>query len=162
MIRTFLYRWAARTAAKAIADRDPDELIFTGDDLPYMRRWHVRRRWLGRFNVYAHEFCRDDVGPHLHDHPWHSLSVVVSGRYIEEMEGAPRVREAGDVIFRRATQLHRIRLYRDAREDDPYRLRRVITVFVTGPKIREWGFRTENGWVHWRQYLGVRPAEAAE
>lgn len=27
-----------------------------------------------------------------------------------------------------------------------------ITLCFVGPKVREWGFHTENGWVHWKEY----------
>lgn len=162
LLSRLLYPWAARTAAKAVASREPDELIFNGAGLPYLRRWHVRRRWLGRFNVYVHQIRRDDDGRDLHDHPWHSLSVMVDGRMMEDLaDGRCRICKSGDVIFRRARHLHRLRLYRDSWDELPAMPPRpVLTVFVTGPKIREWGFATEAGWVHWRDYLGIARPEA--
>lgn len=30
--------------------------------------------------------------------------------------------------------------------------RRVWTLFITGRKVREWGFHCESGWVHWKMF----------
>jgi hypothetical protein len=27
------------------------------------------------------------------------------------------------------------------------------TLFITGPKVRDWGFHCPNGWVHWRDFV---------
>ncbi|CAN0516096.1 unnamed protein product, partial [Scytosiphon promiscuus] len=30
----------------------------------------------------------------------------------------------------------------------------VWSLFITGPKYREWGFRTAGGWMHWKEFTG--------
>jgi hypothetical protein len=103
------------------------------------------------FNIYLHKFLRDDDDRALHDHPWISLSIVLRGGYIEHMPGAIKRRKAGQVVFRRATHAHRVELLRDgfclAEEVVP-----AWTLFITGPKVREWGFHCPQGWRHWKDF----------
>ena len=52
-------------------------------------------------------------------------------------------RQAGDWQLRNAKSAHRIVLNACP----------CMTLFLTGPKIREWGFHCpEKGWVHWRDF----------
>ncbi|HQY71420.1 MAG TPA: hypothetical protein PLW13_13380 [Pseudomonadales bacterium] len=53
-------------------------------------------------------------------------------------------RREADVVIRRAAQMHRVRLMGA----------HATTLFITGPKFRNWGFMTDRGWVHWSEYLG--------
>lgn len=141
--------------------REPDFYIGGKDD-PYLLRWWVIPR-NPFFNVYLHKFLRDDDDRALHDHPWVSVSIVLKGGYIEHlpfpMKGAPlfwpdgqlftqwNVRRAGQVIFRRAKHAHRIQLLRSGGEAVP-----AWTLFITGPRVREWGFHCPQGWRHWRDF----------
>lgn len=124
--------------ASGIMMRDPDFII--GDD--YLRRWWVvpRNEWQ---NVYLHDIRRSDDDRALHDHPWPNRSFVVAGCYIEHTPDGQFMRNAGDVIERDATALHRLELIAG---------KRAISLFMTGPKVREWGFACPNGWVHWRDF----------
>lgn len=123
--------------------RAPDFKI--GDTAaPYMLRWHIipRNRL---FNIYLHKFLRSDDPRALHDHPWHSLGVVLRGGYTEHLAGGKRRwRGAGSVTLRRATTAHRVEL--------AYRTPPVWTLFITGPRIREWGFHCPNGWRRWQDF----------
>src|SRR5690606_19189993 len=59
-------------------------------------------------------------------------------------------RSAGDVVCRRARAAHRVELISamDGSGSAP-----VITLFITGPRLREWGFWCPGGrWVHWRDF----------
>lgn len=115
----------------------------------YLRRWHAipRNRW---FNIYLHEFRGGDDDRALHDHPWWSCSIILSGWYVEHMprrtdqpNAATRAvfRDTGAVTFRRPADPHRIELLET----------RAITLFITGPRVREWGFWCgHKGWRHWR------------
>lgn len=33
--------------------------------------------------------------------------------------------------------------------------RNADTLFITGPRIREWGFHCPKGWVHWKKFCAV-------
>lgn len=125
-----------------MASRPPDFVI--GDH--YLRRWWVLPR--NEFaNVYLHEFRRSDDDRALHDHPWASTSVILHGQYIEHTPEGQFLRQAGDVISRPAEALHRVELI----DDQP-----AITIFITGPKVREWGFACPQGWRHWTEFVDAR------
>lgn len=134
--------------------REPDVYIGGKKD-PYLLRWHLIPR-NPLFNIYLHKFLRDDEDRALHDHSWISLSKVLRGRLKEHVFLRPGQslatyyipRETGDWVFRRPTHAHRIELYRTG-------IGKPIpawTLFITGPRIREWGFHCPHGWRHWRQF----------
>lgn len=109
----------------------------------YMERWYVipRNEIAG---IYLHRILRSDKDV-MHDHPWDTTSIILKGSYVEEMPGGSSVRKAGDRIDRRAEQAHRLVLA----DDQP-----VISLFFTGPKIRDWGFHCPKGWVGWQEFTG--------
>lgn len=121
--------------------RAPDFVIGPPDD-PYLHRWWLipRNRW---FNIYLHHFMRSDDDRALHDHPWWNLSILLKGGYIEHLpDGVKKYRVLGDFVWRRATQAHRIELAAGP----------VWTLFITGRRVREWGFLCPQGWRHWRDF----------
>lgn len=125
-----LQRWAEHL----MASRRPDQVI--GDD--YLLRWWVVPR--NPFcNVYLHDIRRSDNDRALHDHPWANTSLVITGGYVEHTPDGTFTRRAGDTIARPATARHRLEIIPGTR---------AITLFVTGPKVREWGFWCGHGWVH--------------
>lgn len=124
--------------AEGIMQRGHDYLI--GDD--YIRRWWVVPR-NEQANVYLHDIRKSDDDRALHDHPWAKTSYLIFGRYIEHTPEGRFVREAGQVITRLAGALHRLEVIPGER---------AISLFMTGPKVREWGFACEHGWVHWQDF----------
>lgn len=112
----------------------------------YLERWHLvpRNRW---FNVYLHKFSGSDDDRALHDHPWESVSFLISGRLLEIYDPGNGNPETSRMVpwmlpvFRRAEHLHRLVLTRGP----------AWTVFVTGPRRRLWGFHCHNGWKPWHQ-----------
>lgn len=132
--------------------REPDVFI-GGRTNTYLRRWYVipHNKW---FNIYLHQFLRSDDDRALHDHPWWNISWVLSGGYHEitapsEKDLPPggrrkeSTRWAGALAFRSAKTAHRIRLMRCGDSEEMP----VWTLFITGPKIRVWGFWCREGWV---------------
>lgn len=113
----------------------------------YLTRWHLipRNPW---FNVYLHRFVGADQGRDLHDHPWWSATIVLKGSYrelfIEPGDEYPYHQMVKWMTIRRPETAHRI-----LQPEVP-----TWTLFITGPRVREWGFHTVNGWVNWRRYLG--------
>lgn len=143
-----------RTALLAMAElvmaREPDEVIYRGSQ-PYMQRWHLVRKAAGDVeNVYIHRFIADDAEV-PHDHPWDSRSIVLSGQYLECWQRtdtsatAYTTRFPGEIIDRPATHIHAICGVEPG----------TTTLFITGPKLRDWGFFTSEGFVPWRQYHGL-------
>lgn len=158
--------------------RGPDFIIGPPDD-PYLLRWyHVRKgqRWRdlsparraqlleednprdddsAANNVFVHIFVRSDDDRALHDHPWGWRTVLLEGHYDEftplddANPAGPRARcrrEAGDVVYRAPEHSHCIALTGGAP---------ALTLFSTGPKVREWGFWCKGGWRHWRDYTAA-------
>lgn len=131
-------------------DRKPD-LCVGGEDNPYMRRWYAlpRNRF---FNVYIHQFMRDDEDRALHDHPWWSLSWLMRGELWEHWGSSSRLIPEGKITVRSPTFAHRLSML------ESYR-RRTWTMFITGPRLREWGFHCLNGWVHWKDFTAGEHGE---
>lgn len=124
----------------------PPDFIIGGETDPYLLRWYVipRNRWL---NIYLHEFRRSDDDRALHDHPWWNVSILLRGSYIEHRirDGGIHTRTrrtAGAIVLRSARSAHRIEL-----DAGPCR-----TLFITGPKIRDWGFHCLTRWVPWQEF----------
>lgn len=135
----------------------------------YMRRWWVFRlgprhqssRYgqssTGWLSARIHEILRSDDDRALHDHPQDYCSIILRGGYYE-LTPAYGVGEGferriigtysrwygpGDVLFRRAESLHRL-VVPDGET--------TVTLFITGPRRREWGFQTSSGWMPWKEY----------
>jgi hypothetical protein len=150
----------------ARATRRPPDFIIGGADDPYLLRWWLipRNRV---FNIYVHRFLRSDDDRALHDHPWlFNLSWLLCNRYREwflstSVPGGPResvVRSAGDVKFRWGPAPHRVELFREATlKGEPIPC---WTLFVTGPRVREWGFLCPKGWMHWKKFTAADDAGA--
>jgi hypothetical protein len=124
-------------ARELMASREPDFVI--GDPAnPYLRRWWLipRNEYC---NVYLHEILRSDDDRAGHDHPWANSSFLIEGEYQEVTyyRNAPwlemyRIRQrAGDSVRRFPDDTHRLIIPEGGR---------VVSLFVTGPKVREWGF----------------------
>ena len=141
-------RAIAQTLLKIIAGgrlRAPDQIIGPVD-APYMHRWYLIPR-NPVFNVYFHRFWRSDDDRALHDHPWWNASFLLDGSYIEHTISAGGVnrrvrRVAGDVKLRTAGRAHRLELDCDC----------CTTLFLTGPRLRVWGFHCPKRWVPWQEF----------
>jgi len=119
--------------------------VIGGEDHPYLRRWWIipRNRF---FNVYLHQFLRSDDDRALHDHPWFNVSILVTGRYREWLtEDTFADRVAPTIVARSAETAHRIELTHGG----------VWTLFLTGRKVREWGFLCPKGWRHWTVFCNT-------
>lgn len=119
--------------------RKPDREI-SGD---YLHRWFLipKNKY---FNIFLHKFHRSDDDRALHDHPWYSISVLLKGEIIEH-RWSDKVRYILRFlpVFRSAKFAHRIELVKGP----------VTTLFITGPRIRTWGFHTKAGWMESSVFL---------
>lgn len=124
--------------------RIPDFVIGDPDDPYLLRWWLVPRNPIS--NAYLHLFLRSDDDRARHTHPWlWNLSILLRGRYREWYGDGPndfRDYRAGSIKFRWGAAAHRIELI-----DGP-----CWTLFLTGPRIRQWGFLCPRGFVHWRDF----------
>lgn len=136
-----------RWADSIMNSREPDFTI--GGD--YMLRWYIIPR-NETMNLYLHNTLRSDEDV-MHDHPWDNTSLVITGGYIEHTPDGSFVRQPGDVISRKATDAHRLELI-DGRPS--------VSLFLTGPKVRDWGFHCPKGWVSWQDFTGGYHAGRSE
>lgn len=163
-IRTQLLRRVANA-------RTSDFEVVRGDDRQvYLRRWWVIPR-NNRFNIYLHNMLRSD-DPILHDHMYWSFSVILTDgireRWVEDPqgmrdkelpyhEGEPvrlklenyareRTFHEGDLVLRSAEMAHQLII----EEGEP-----AWTLFITGPRIKDWGFYCPKGWRHWSKYVAL-------
>lgn len=153
-----LRQWLFSLLTRRVVARRPPDFVIGGTVRPYIRRWWVipRNRF---FNIYLHNILRDDDDRALHDHPWVDLTFVLAGGYFEETPDGRFWRPAGTGRLRLPRARHRLEL--PLAVDGPYIMnldggfqrRPAWTLFVTGPKVRVWGFWCERGFVPWYDFV---------
>lgn len=118
------------------------------NDEPYLERYYLflKDRQRFPFNVFLHKFLKSDPDD-LHDHPWPYATLILKGGYWETTPEGRFWRSPGHFRICKANSLHRIEL-------DPSV--ECWTVFMPGPKQREWGFIKNGTWTQWEQYLAGR------
>jgi hypothetical protein len=112
---------------------------------PYLTRYYLflkDRKWFP-FNVFLHNFHKGDLDD-LHDHPWPYFTLILRGGYWEHTVSGKHWRSPGHFRINTPRSLHRIEL--EPNTD-------VWTLFIPGPKLREWGFIRKGEWVESQQYL---------
>jgi hypothetical protein len=127
---------------------------------PYLERYYLFLKDRNRFpfNIFLHKFLKSDPDD-LHDHPWPYATLILKGGYWEwtPFYNSDTGRKIGELAtwrgpghFRisKATSYHRI-------EIDPEVT--CWTLFMPGPKTREWGFLAKQGngqevWVPHEEY----------
>jgi len=130
------------------------------DNEPYLERYYLflRDRTWFPFNVFLHKFLKSDPD-HVHDHPWPYATVILRGGYWEwvpqfDANGhkiceIAKWRRPGHFRICGADSYHRIEL-------DPSVV--TWTLFIPGPKQRDWGFLVQNQWVQNEQYFAQQQA----
>ena len=149
---------------RVIMDRESKE--------PYLERYYLflKDRKKFPFNVFLHKFLRSDPDD-LHDHPWPYATLILKGGYwewvpvfaesgdqpefpIKEIIGEQKIwRGPGHFRICNATSYHRIEVEPGV---DCW------TLFMPGPKQRDWGFLSKGKWIQWEQYLVKRKANVAQ
>lgn len=115
----------------------------TADRGPLLTRYYlIQTRW---FALYLHHLQASDEDRALHDHPWAFVAFLLSSGYFEWIPttgGERRVwRRRFSLLFRPATWQHRLELVRPT-----------WTLVFRSRRLREWGFITNHGWMHWKAY----------
>ncbi len=143
-LATLLYPLTKKRMSK-----EPDFIIGVGDTA-YLKRWYVFPE-NKLFNIYLHEFLRDDYDNAMHDHPFDNISIILWGEYNEFLPGGVRYRSIGSIVLRRAETPHRI-------EVESLPAERAITIFIRGPRRRTWGFYCPWGWRPWYKFVKITSA----
>ena len=125
---------------------------------PYLERYYLflRERERFPFNIFLHKFLKSDPDD-VHDHPWPYATLILKGGYWEWIPHFDTVgrktgeyqvwRGPGHFRISKANSFHRIELDPDIT---------AWTLFMPGPKQRDWGFLVKNQWIQWEQYLKQR------
>lgn len=107
----------------------------------YLNRWWVlpRNPW---FNIYLHQFIGGDDDRASHDHPWWSVSFNLKGRLLEEIHQHTEEETWVSKQYRRIKWL--VPYFRSAEHSHIMHLKTKTawTLFITGPRRRDWGFWT--------------------
>jgi hypothetical protein len=133
-----------------VMDRPPDLLIGPDKSDPHIRRWWLIPR--NDFcNIYLHEIRKDDDDRALHDHPYDFESIILEGSYRERTVDAKgrvvsEIFRKGMLNAKKAEQAHRLEVI-----EGP-----VLTLLVSGPRRREWGFHAKGGWRPWKDFIDER------
>lgn len=127
----------------------------------YMNRWWLfnptpamnngkgrRFEWLPSIRV--HHILRADNDRHPHNHPWDARTIILAGFYVEKRDEGVYARLPGDTAVIEADTFHRILSVSDGG---------VWTLFISWKWQHVWGFRTADGFVPWRKYLGIPEGE---
>lgn len=113
------------------------------DDSVYLRRWSLQL--IGGWTLKLHVMLRPDPDSCLHDHPWGFWTLILWGGYVERVDGGRRN------TLRPGTLHYRPALYRHTIER--LLLRHAVTLVLTRPRERTWGFWTRFGWRPYREFL---------
>ncbi|MCA9361784.1 hypothetical protein KC906_00265 [Candidatus Kaiserbacteria bacterium] len=133
---------------------------------PYLVRY---RLWQSKHgvNVYLHHILRSDYDRALHDHPFDFVTILLWGSYIEWQPhwckmffDSPVERQTEPAGNRSFVQVRTHRGWLSVirhKATDPHRLElrngKVWSLFLRGPKVREWGFYLNNEkWVPHTEY----------
>lgn len=120
---------------------------------PYLIRWSILP------GLKVHRILRADHDRDLHDHPWWFVSLVLWGWYEEEIPTTFTVNGSagfgyapGDELYVSGqTHTRRIRWFNRKPAVGRHRIVKVSkhcwTLFINGPRVRQWGFHTEHGFV---------------
>lgn len=151
--------------AKSLADVDPSRDTHIGSAGETLARRIILSK-TPESCIYFHEWMRSDPDD-LHDHPWNSVSLVLSVGYFEVCReeqflpmgascGFKEVRHwrpPGSVVFRTAEDRHRIEILPGTHP---------TSMFITSVNRREWGFHTKTGFIVGREYRALPPTVKAE
>jgi hypothetical protein len=114
----------------------------------YITRLHLLMTpW---FAICLHWISTPDKEPWLHDHPVSFLSFILRGWYVEVREHDLPFARSREIKVRRWFNSFRASFY------DRHRIiltqKRTLTLCFMGPKVRTWGFHTDEGWIDWKTY----------
>lgn len=141
---TFL-RWIEKRGGARMIHRVPDGET---KPAPYLERYYLVKTPFCELMI--HRFHQGDRGD-LHDHPWPSFGWIIRHGYREHLkcpDGQIRVfeRRRGDFGARNALALHKVELRKGEAG-------KVLTLFGTGKRYRDWGFDVPGeGWIDQTTY----------
>ncbi len=106
-------------------------------ELHFKRFCYFSCKWFG---IYKHIIMRADEDKHEHDHPWDFLSFILEGSYSEFVDSKLFIRNRFSLKVNDAEFHHKL-----ANVMGPNK--RCVTFVITGPRRRNWGYKTSKGWI---------------
>lgn len=133
-IKKVIRRDALTKVTLGVAGREASDVY----EVSYLTRLTLLRTpW---FQVMLHWIHRPDLDGALHDHPWRFLSIILRGWY-EEMVGEPTLDKLGLLNLRtRVVSIFNYKSKRTAHEVTRVSKRGVLSLVITGPVEKSWGF----------------------
>ena len=134
--------------------------ITDGQGVLYLRRW-ILFSFFG-YKLMLHKIVRADHDRCLHDHPWGFFGFILKGGYVEDVPTSNPYSSTSNIIHwtgRRTVKP--LRFINRLNPHFTHRIHRLLngpswTILVRTPSVREWGFYTPEGWLHWRKFLGLK------
>lgn len=120
----------------------------------YLRRLRVIETPPAR--IYWHHLDGPDPDPQPHDHPWPFISIIIRGGYTEQVYTS-LWHEIGRTVPHHTNTWRRFSIHWMHPSRVAHRIITVkpgtISLILAGPRVREWGFITKDGWKQWSEYL---------
>lgn len=148
---------------KLLAKFDRLRVIYDRDhQQPYMYRYYLlfkdkvqdqERANQLPFNLMLHKICASDPDD-LHDHPWWYATLILKGGYWEITPQGRFWRGPCHFRIRGSQDLHRLELPEGGTGS--------WSLFLRGPKVRDWGFVKRGRWIYHRRYLDDRAVAAQQ
>jgi len=143
--------------AKQLEDEGRKRIILDRESKePYLIRYYYQN-FRPYCRIVLHRILRSDVEG-LHDHPWPANTFILSGGYWESLQ---KKRSSNEVnkVWRPAghhgqfgaNYYHRLELDHVKAGGDTW------TLFMMGPKEKDWGFLDKDGkWVQHEEYIKIK------
>lgn len=114
-------------------------------DLVYLRRLRIVQTPL--FAIYIHWIYLPDTDRDPHDHPWNFWSLILRGGYTERLH-----KKSGEQVLNAwyRGSFHKMSITHAHKITEL--IPGTVTMVVTGPRHRTWGFWTEEGFVKYMDY----------
>lgn len=113
--------------------------IIMVNDKPYLERYYLGKMF--GFSFYIHRFLDSDGDRSLHDHPWSSVSILMSGGYHERVLDWFDPKRDGVVYTTRHLEAPRINIIPRAKFHQIINPRaETWTLFIHGKRVKHWGF----------------------
>ncbi len=104
--------------------------IKSKEGILHFRRWSIFNSKY--FSIYIHGIYKEDTDPHLHNHPWNILTIILKGSYVEKLEHRDNFRGFLNFGYRNRSKYHKIK---KMLSDKVFSL-----AFVFGKRNDNWGY----------------------
>ena len=123
-----------------VSDRLPVRVIERTDGITYLERYYLFSFW--RWRVFLHKFLSSDPEEEVHDHPWTSVSIILSGSYLEYrwLGGELVAKTRKWINFVKGETFHRVVLPKIPTDMADHKERECWTLFIHGRRFKGWGF----------------------